>query len=96
MTYTLPWIIVGFYLYLRINAILTAALCIIGVSFVVIRYFNECIKSLKDIKCCSRGRTARHSELGVYRKIPEEADAEKVANQDSIRVESQDSNRVKN
>ena len=50
MAYSLPWIILGFYLYpikiiVRISAILTVALCIVGIIFVILRYFDKSIRS---------------------------------------------------
>ena len=64
MAYTLPWIVLGFYLYpikilVRISAILTASLLIIVISFVILWYFEKCMGNLKSIysncnfrKCC--------------------------------------------
>ena len=51
MAYTLPWIVLGFYLYpikilVRVSAILMAALCI---TFVILRYFEKCVENLKPI-----------------------------------------------
>ena len=49
MTYALPWIVLGFYLYpikilVRVSAIFTAAFCSIGISFVILLNFEECLK----------------------------------------------------
>ena len=50
MVYTLPWIVIGFYLYpikilVTLGAILAAALCFVVNFFVILYYFEECIKN---------------------------------------------------
>ena len=73
MAYTLPFLILGFYLYpikivVRISAILTAALCIIGISYVSLFYFEKCLQNLERLfkenticKICKAvGNTIRH------------------------------------
>ena len=54
MAYNLPWIILGFYLYpikilVRISAILTASICIIGIFFLILLYLGECFENLSKI-----------------------------------------------
>lgn len=49
MAYNLPWLILGFYvnpikILVRISAILTAALCIIVISYLILLYLVKCLK----------------------------------------------------
>ena len=68
MTYALPWIVLGFYLYpikilVRISAIFTAAFCIIGISFVILKYLEEALSNLKQ--CYSNHIEKRNGYVSI-------------------------------
>ena len=68
MTYALPWIVLGFYLYpikilVRISAIFTSAIFIIGISFVILKYLEEALSNLKQ--CCSNRNEKRSGYVSI-------------------------------
>ena len=89
MTYALPWIVLGFYLYpikilVRISAIFTGAFCIIGISFVILKYLEECLRYLKQCicknnKCCYRERCG-YEPIEETDEIDETQSGESVCN----------------
>ena len=88
MAYTLPWIVLGFYLYpikilVRISAILTAALCIIGITFVILWYFDKFVQHVKDCLISSENSDSeQNNNIRLEEESTEDEETQLLNNKD--------------